>query len=184
MNSQRRKFWVDPPLQIHLVTVVLALVCGSVALMSYSVIHGLAEASEATHELFHSREWMLQAARGPLAIGGAISILASALLALAWSHRFAGPLRVLSGAMERLSQGDFSTPVRIRSSDTHHELVEEFGRMQAGLRYRLEGDILALTESSARLAECLDGLAQNPAAHEAAQAVIAASNAMTERYRL
>ncbi|MDD5655926.1 MAG: hypothetical protein PHF00_01560 [Elusimicrobia bacterium] len=174
---------MDPSLQFHLLSVVLTLVLGSVALVSYSVMRGVEEAALSSQELFHSLEWTRQAMRGPLIISGAIAVLASALVALVWSHRFAGPLRVLSGALERLAQGNFSVPIRVRRSDAHHELVGDFAAMQESLRGRLEADLRALAEASRRLREARDRI-QDQEARQAADAALAAAQALESRYRL
>lgn len=137
---KRKQFWVDPPLQLQMLAVVMALVVCSLALVSFSVIHGLREASEYSRQIFHSIEWIGDTIRGPLLLSSAISLLASALITLIWSHRFAGPLRVLSAAMGRLKNGNLSVPVRIRKMDTHQELVREFSVMQDNLRALIEED--------------------------------------------
>ena len=183
-SQERRRFWVDPSLQVHLLATVLALVVGSVVLVSYSVVHGLEEAALDTHELFHSLEWIRHALRGPIIISGAISILASALIALVWSHRFAGPLRVMSAAMGRLAQGNFSVPFRIRRSDTHHELAAEFSTMQEGLRARLGGDMHSLQDAAQRLEEVLERVPQEHGARQAAHALVMAVRDAASHYQL
>lgn len=150
---KRKQFWVDPPLQLQMLAVVIALVVSSLALVSYSVIYGLEEASEASRQIFHSLEWISETMRAPFLLSSAISILASALITLIWSHRFAGPLRVLSAAMARVKAGNLAVPVRIRKMDTHQDLVREFSVMQDSLRERVEEDRKKAAELAKKLEE-------------------------------
>ena len=143
-NQKRRRFWVDPPLQFQLLTVIMSLVLASIFLLAYSVFHGLEEASLASHQIFHSTDWLRHTVRGPMIVSASIAVLASGLITLVWSHRFAAPLRVLAAAMERLGQGDFSGPVRIRKSDAQQEVIREFAQMQEHLRLKLDADFKAL----------------------------------------
>ena len=91
--------------------------------------------------------------RGPLLVSSCLSILTAGLITLIWSHRFAGPLRVLSAGIARLRQGNFTMPTRIRDTDTHQELIKEFAQMQDGLRAMLSEDRSRLAKLSARLQE-------------------------------
>ena len=137
---KRKQFWVDPPLQLQMLAVVVSLVVASLVLVSFSVVYGLREASEDARLLVHSMDWVSDTMRAPLLLSSAISLLASGLITLVWSHRFAGPLRVLSAAMARVRNGNLAVPVRIRKLDTHQDLVKEFAAMQDALRQLVEAD--------------------------------------------
>jgi nitrogen fixation/metabolism regulation signal transduction histidine kinase len=163
---------------------VMILVTGSIFLVAYSVLHGLAEASQLTHEIFHSLDWVLQTVRGPIIISAAISLLASALIALVWSHRFAGPLRVLAAALARIGQGNLSVPVRIRKFDTHQDLVREFAQMQERLRERLGTDMRTLKSAGARLKAALPTLPEDHEARRATTALIDDLEAIASHYQL
>ena len=185
MNSlKRRRFWIDPPLQLQMVSTVLLLVVASICLVAYSVLHGLAEAAQETHQIFHSLDWILEAVRGPLLISAIISVVASALIALVWSHRFAGPLRVLAAAIARLGHGNFSVPVRIRKFDTHQDLVHEFARMQERLREQLGADARGLRAAAARLKAALPDIPEGHDARSSAQALIEAQEALDSHFQL
>jgi len=73
------------------------------------------------------------------------------VVALLWSHRLAGPLRVLSAAFGRMAQADLSTPARIRATDTHQELVREFAQAQKNVRDLIEEDRRKLQRAASRL---------------------------------
>ncbi|MDE2040443.1 MAG: methyl-accepting chemotaxis protein [Elusimicrobia bacterium] len=139
-HYKRKHFWIDAPLQLRMLGYVLALVAASLLLVSFSITRALSMASLREHTIVHSLDWVRETMRGPLILSSCLAILASGLLTLVWSHRFAGPLRVLSAAMARLKQGNLSLSPRIRSTDTHQELVREFAQMQEGLRSLLQED--------------------------------------------
>jgi nitrogen fixation/metabolism regulation signal transduction histidine kinase len=164
MTRNRKRFWVDPPLQVQMMAVVMSLVLCSLVLVAFSVLHGLREASAESQQAFHTLDWFSQAVRGPLILSASISLLSSALIILAWSHRFAGPLRVLSAGMQRLKQGNFSVPVRIRRMDTHQDLVGEFAAMQGALRNMLEADRKAAADAAQQLRRIAATLPQAEAA--------------------
>jgi methyl-accepting chemotaxis protein len=181
MTSQkRRKFWIDPPLQLQMVATVLILVLASIFLVTYSVFHGLLEASSASHQVFHSLDWVWQTIRGPIIISSLIAVTASALVALIWSHRYAGPLRVLSAAMTRIGHGNLSVPVRIRKLDTHQDLVGEFALAQERLRDRLGADLRSLQSAAARLKAALPKSPEN----QETQAVITELESIASHYQL
>ncbi|MCX5795592.1 MAG: hypothetical protein NTY77_08880 [Elusimicrobia bacterium] len=185
MTSQkRRSFWIDPPLQLQMVATVLLLVVASIFLVTYSVFHGLAEASQASHQIFHSLDWVWQTLRGPIIISSLIAVLASSFVALIWSHRYAGPLRVLSAAMARIGNGNLSVPVRIRKLDTHQDLVADFAQAQERLRQRLSGDLRSLQSAAERLKTSLPELAEKPEALHSAQAIIQSIEAAAAHYQL
>lgn len=148
---KRKQFWVDAPLQLQMLGYVLVLVAASLLLVSFSIVRGLTQASAQTRQIFHSLDWVRETMRGPLIVSSCLSILASGLLTLVWSHRFAGPLRVLSAGMNRLKHGNFSVPTKIRSTDTHQDLVKEFAQMQEGLRHMLQDDKARLDKAVAAL---------------------------------
>jgi methyl-accepting chemotaxis protein len=138
--QKRKQFWVDAPLQLQMLGYVLALVTASLLLVAFSVLRGLSQSSLDSHQVFHSLDWVRQTIRGPLIVSSCLSLLASGLLTLIWSHRFAGPLRVLSSAMTRLRQGNATTPPRVRDTDTLQETIREFAEMQDDLRKLLAED--------------------------------------------
>jgi serine phosphatase RsbU (regulator of sigma subunit)/pimeloyl-ACP methyl ester carboxylesterase len=71
------------------------------------------------------RRWLLELGLGGILVGCAVSLL----LALGISR----PIRRLQEALRRVSRGDFSEPVQVRSRDEFAELADAFNRMQAGL---------------------------------------------------
>lgn len=162
---------MDSPLQLQMLGYTLVLVTASLLLVAFSVLHGLEAASEETKQIFHSLEWVRDAIRTPLIVSSLIAILASGLVTLIWSHRFAGPLRVLSAAMARVKEGNLTGAVRVRATDTHQELVREFSAMQDGLRAIAQKDRKHAHDAAKRLHEALEHLAKDhPARHAVEQA--------------
>ncbi len=137
---KRQQYWVDAPLQLQMVSYVLFITAASLLLVSFSVYRGVQESSASSLQLVHNIDWIKHAMRAPLLLASVICLIASGLLTLFWSHRFAGPLRVLSAGIARVRHGNFSIPVRVRDTDAHQELVREFALMQDELRKRLSED--------------------------------------------
>ena len=137
---KRQTYWVDAPLQLQMVGFVVLLVSVSLLLTAFSVYRGVQEASLGSRQIFHSLDWIKEALRMPLLLSSAVSLLASGLLTLFWSHRFAGPLRVLSAGIARVRHGNLAVPVRVRVTDAHQELAREFQLMQDELKTALEQD--------------------------------------------
>lgn len=159
-NYKRQQYWVDASLQLQMVGFVLVIVSASLLLTSFSVYRGVHEASIQSRQIFHSLEWINSSLRAPLLLASAISLLASGLMTLFWSHRFAGPLRVVSGGVARMRHGNFAVPIRIRLTDAHQELAREFQAMQEALRGMIEEDRVHISAAAAHLEaaeKALDG---------------------------
>ncbi len=184
IKPQRRRFWVDPALQLQMLVLVMALVLGSIFLVAFSVLHGLEEASLESHEIFHSMDWIRATMRGSLLVSACISGLASAVLALIWSHRFVGPLRVLCAAISRLAQGDLSVPVRIRKSDAHQELIHEFAQMQERLHHSLGADLQAVETAARRLQQAASQLPEGHEIRREIDSLLETSRSIASHYKL
>jgi nitrogen fixation/metabolism regulation signal transduction histidine kinase len=139
-SYKRKQYWVDAPLQLQMVFFVLILISASLALTAFSVHGGIQQTSNESHEFFHSIEWIDDAIRAPLILSSTISLLVAGLLTLFWSHRFAGPLRVISAGIARVRHGNLAVPVRVRVTDAHQEFAGEFQKMQEELRKMIEKD--------------------------------------------
>jgi len=137
---KRRQYWVDAPLQLQMVAFTLTLIAVSLGLTAFGVYQGLQESARQSQQIFHSIDWIDDTLRAPLLLTSAISLLAGGLLTLFWSHRFAGPLRVLSAGIARVRHGNLGVPVRVRETDAHQELAKEFQGMQDDLRKMIEAD--------------------------------------------
>lgn len=183
-NQKRRRFWVDPPLQLQMLATMMVLVVGSVFLVAYSVMHGLDEAAMDSQQIFHSLDWVRDNVRGPLMFSSAIAVLASAMIALIWSHRFAGPMRVLSASLARISEGNLSVPVRIRKSDMHQDLIQDLARMQEKMRGRLEEDIRNMKSAAALIERNLANIPDKEGDRCSAEALISELRASGSRYQL
>jgi nitrogen fixation/metabolism regulation signal transduction histidine kinase len=164
---KRKQYWVDAPLQLQMVGYVLVVLSTALGLTALSVWRGVQEASLDSHQIFHSLEWINGAMRAPLIIASAISLLAGGLLTLFWSHRFAGPLRVISAGIARVRHGNLAVPVRVRLTDAHQELAAEFQKMQEELAKMIADDrahvaaaVASLEAEPADVDKALDELKQ------------------------
>jgi nitrogen fixation/metabolism regulation signal transduction histidine kinase len=168
-SYKRQTYWVDAPLQLQMVGFVILLISASLLLTAFSVFRGVQESSISSRQIFHSLEWIKGALRAPLLLASAISLLAGGLVTLFWSHRFAGPLRVISAGIARVRHGNLAVPVRVRTTDAHQEFAREFQLMQDELRKMIEADrkhvaeaiaLLETQKSSEEISQALDHLRQ------------------------
>jgi nitrogen fixation/metabolism regulation signal transduction histidine kinase len=132
---------------------VILLISASLLLTAFSVFRGVQESSISSRQIFHSLEWIKGALRAPLMLASAISLLAGGLVTLFWSHRFAGPLRVISAGIARIRHGNLAVPVRVRTTDAHQDLAREFQLMQDELRKLIAEDRAHVAEAVALLEE-------------------------------
>jgi len=150
-SYKRQQYWVDAPLQLQMVGFVVLLMSASLLLTAFSVFRGVQESSVSSRQIFHSLEWIKGALRAPLLLASAISLLAGGLVTLFWSHRFAGPLRVISAGVSRLRHGNFAVAVRVRTTDAHQDFAREFQLMQDELRKMISADRAHVAEAVALL---------------------------------
>ncbi len=150
-SYKRQQYWVDAPLQLQMVGFVVLLMSASLLLTAFSVFRGVQESSVSSRQIFHSLEWIKGALRAPLLLASAISLLAGGLVTLFWSHRFAGPLRVISAGIARLRHGNFAVAVRVRTTDAHQDFAHEFQLMQEELRKMIAADRAHIAEAVALL---------------------------------
>lgn len=167
-SYKRQQYWVDAPLQIQMVGFVLLLVSTSLLLTAFSVFRGIEEAWISSQQISQHLDWIKEALRAPLLLASAISLLTGGLITLFWSHRFAGPLRVISAGMARMRHGNLAVPVRVRTTDAHQDFAREFQHMQEELRLMISADRANVTEAATLLEEADKAL---PASHEAKDAV-------------
>lgn len=60
--------------------------------------------------------------------------IAVGALTLFTSHKIAGPLYKLKMELEKISNGDLSSPIRIRAKDQLQKIASEFNEMRIGLK--------------------------------------------------
>lgn len=150
-SYKRQQYWVDAPLQLQMVGFVVLLMSASLLLTAFSVFRGVQESSVSSRQIYHSLEWIKGALRAPLLLASAISLLAGGLVTLFWSHRFAGPLRVISAGVARIRHGNFAVAVRVRTTDAHQDFAREFQLMQDELRKMIAADRAHIAEAVALL---------------------------------
>ncbi len=88
------------------------------------------------------------------------SIAGIAIIAILYSHRVAGAVLRLGMRTKKITAGDMSESVKLRSSDALHSLADEFNALSA--RYR--GTLLQVDAKARELSAALDDVEKRPAA--------------------
>jgi len=161
-SPKRKRFWIDPTAQLKILAFVLGLLAASLLLCWLSVDRGLEQTSGELHRQYIPIDWARAALRGPFFFSSAIILLGGAMVTLLWSHRFVGPILVITAGLRRIQEGNLKVEVRIRDTDALRETVNDFSAMQAAIRRHVGEDrerINALDQRLAHVAERLDGQA-------------------------
>ena len=169
MKFRRRKYIVDPKLQFavlsHVAGVILAV--GAIYLAALLLLPEDPEPvpGPEVRDMLIDMNFMYAAT-------AAIVIVA---LALALTHRIAGPMRVLENALRAIRRGDFSQRTKLRRKDYLHSLADEVQELSSDLQQRHQ-DLEALEaclaekdlEGAKEIVTRLKGApAEAPAAEEA-----------------
>ncbi|MBI4347883.1 MAG: methyl-accepting chemotaxis protein [Elusimicrobia bacterium] len=157
---KRKRFWIDPSTQLKILAFVLGLLAVSLVLCWLSVDRGLEQTAGELHRQYIPIDWARAALRGPFFFSGAIILLGGAMVTLLWSHRFVGPILVVTAGLRRIQDGNLKGEVRIRDTDALRETVNDFCAMQAALRRHVGEDrerVAAIEQRLAHLADKLDG---------------------------
>lgn len=163
---------------------VMTMVVGSLILTSVSVQRGLQEASARSGHLFHSIDWIIEALRLPLTAAAAFCAAASAVLTLLWSHRFAGPLRVINEAMSKISQGDLTSPLKIRRWDALRSTAEDLLIMQESLKSLHKSERDKALELSSRMVSLSKSLPENHSSRSELQQLAHDVKDLGSRYQI
>jgi signal transduction histidine kinase len=89
--------------------------------------------------------------RARLLISAAVSLVLSALVGLMLARAIARPVRELTQAAEQLAQGDFDTPVDVKSPGELGELARAFRSMSSDMRRMLQARTDLVTNVSHEL---------------------------------
>ncbi|MCC9603634.1 hypothetical protein LOC67_24055 [Stieleria sp. JC731] len=123
----RRRFLVDPPVQLAIIRRMLMHWCLAVlALMSIGVLVQMMYATETVS--ISEAISKSYAAQAPL-----LALLFVLMPVYAWdvvklSHRFAGPMLRLRGILSELADGGTASTLRFRPGDFWHETAADFNR--------------------------------------------------------
>ena len=161
-GPKRKRFWIDPAAQLKILAFVLGLLASSLVLCWLSVDRGLAQTAGELHRQYIPIDWARAALRAPFFFSGAIILLGGAMVTLLWSHRFVGPILVITAGLRRIQEGNLKGEVRIRDTDALRETVNDFTAMQAAIRRHVDEDrgrLAAIDLRIAGVAERLDAQA-------------------------
>lgn len=90
-----------------------------------------------------------------------VSSVGAVIIAVAYSHRVAGPVYKLGLITQKISAGDLAGSVRLRTNDVLHELAAEFNALSGHYR-----EVLVQLEIKTReLATIMDDLEKQPPAN-------------------
>lgn len=157
---KRKQFWIDPTSQLKVLAFVLGLLTASLLLCFVSMDRGLEQAAIETQRNYFPIDWARAALRAPFVFSSAIILLGGAMITLLWSHRFIGPILVITAGLRRIQEGNLKVEVRIRDTDELRDTVGDFEAMQAALRRQVGEDrerLSALQNRLAQVAGKLDG---------------------------
>lgn len=145
----RKKFLVDPSVQVPLAVAVIGTVVAFTALYLATVL--ILGADGSTLDDPSSRA----ATRLGVAVTGAYFLLvlvAVTVVIIRMTHRFAGPARVLEQTVRGMLRGDFEQRITLRTKDTLQPLSAALSEVQQ--RWRLERE--GRGEFHRRLGEALE----------------------------
>lgn len=157
---KRKRLWIDPSSQLQVLAFVLGLLAAALVLCYVSMDRGLEQAALDARRNYIPVDWARAALRAPFAFSSVIILLGGAMLTLLWSHRFIGPILVITAGLRRLQEGNLKVEVRIRDTDALKDTVSDFESMQAALRRHVGEDrerLSALQQRLGRLSDKLDG---------------------------
>jgi nitrogen fixation/metabolism regulation signal transduction histidine kinase len=155
--SRRRRYLVDRRRQLNatlrvvaLVSILLALLVGTVAYQNYS----------ATSSVFDDNPELAEAMRATdtrnLLILVAISLIILAMVvvrSIMITHRTAGAVFSISDKLEKIAAGDYTVSLRLREDDTIRALEDPFNKMAKALRRRADEDHRTLTKLANEIEE-------------------------------
>lgn len=149
MASKRSQYWVNEKIQWPYTRSILSAavfsgLTGSIIAFLVGAYAGISASGITTSTLSGGTltlEWLIRSRATGLLAGCALVGVLVAILA--WygvrvSHRIAGPMIPIRRALERIRQGDFSQPIRIRDTDLLHELVGDLNSTFDAMRQRIE----------------------------------------------
>lgn len=155
MAYKRRQYWVNQKIQWPFTKAILLVsvfsgIFGAIIAFGIGVV--IASVKSGAGDFSTILQWLLAPNKLVflLILFGFFGFIAI----MAWygvrlSHKIAGPLIPILRGLERLRQGDFSQPIRIRQEDLLHDLVEELNKTIEILRQRNELQEKKIQELSA-----------------------------------
>jgi nitrogen fixation/metabolism regulation signal transduction histidine kinase len=134
----RKKFLVNPGLQIrHLVwTLCVVLISCMVGYVLFESM--IATALQNVGVLGSDLRQVLTLTRWGFFLIMVILLSAIGVENYLLFHKFVGPLHALEKGLNKISKGDFSSPIHIRESDQLESLIKEFENMRKEIKKVME----------------------------------------------
>lgn len=143
-DYKRSQYWVNQRIQWPYTRAILtaAIFSGMVGAIVAFVIgtHAAIEAS-GVGDWSLTLKWILRPRAITLLVGCvvvAVFVAVMAMYGVRVSHRIAGPMVPIQRALQRIREGDFSKPIRIREDDLLHDLVGDLNQTFEVMRLRIE----------------------------------------------
>ena len=132
---RRRKFIVNPPFQYRFVGAML----GFVFVLMLAILAGIYFAlwgTLYTFELLHDPVTVSLFTMAGLAVALELLLLAPFVIwiGILMTHKVAGPLVRIYGALSQMAEGDFDVHLTLRKGDALIELADGINRLAAALR--------------------------------------------------
>ncbi|MCP4429787.1 MAG: methyl-accepting chemotaxis protein, partial [Gammaproteobacteria bacterium] len=93
-------------------------------------------------------------------IGTILALIAGSLIAFFMTRYITGSMHTGLGVAEKISQGDFSSVIEIKSNDETGQLLQSLQVMQDNLKERIEADAL-VAQANGRIKTALDSVGAN-----------------------
>jgi two-component system phosphate regulon sensor histidine kinase PhoR len=139
-------------------------------------IIGVARLALSLDELAHYRNRIIHI----LFIGLGVSFIFSLLLSLEFSNKVTKPLRQMMQAGKRMSQGDFTQKIKVRTKDEIGELGEILNRISVELSEK----ITEITEDRSQLQSILSSMIEGVLAVDRQGKVLLANDALSRMFEL
>jgi methyl-accepting chemotaxis protein len=146
--NRRRNYFIDKSFQSRFIIKFCLLVMVASALTGASLYYFSQHTTTVAFEhlkvvVKSTADFIMPIMVGTLIIVTLLVAAATIIVTLFTSHRIAGPLYRLKIELDKMKNGDFSCPVRIRTKDQLQHLASNFEEM----RLNLKGSVKALKEN-------------------------------------
>ncbi|MBI3549425.1 MAG: methyl-accepting chemotaxis protein [Elusimicrobia bacterium] len=149
--AKRKKFWIDPPIQTRMLRFVVGMMAVSLLVAYFSMDRGLEQAAAQSERAFISVGWARDALLAPFYVAFFTTLLAGVVMTVLWSHKYIGPLMVLTAGIRRIREGDLTGEEKTRDTDELVGLVQDFISMRDALRRKANHDRQAVSRVEERL---------------------------------
>jgi len=140
--NRRKKYYIDKDFQAKFIIkfcllVVSASIVTGVLLYYYNKQTNTVAFENLRVIVKSTSDFILPIVLAVLVIVTIIAAIATILMTLFTSHKISGPLYKLEKELEKMEAGDFSSPIKIRSSDQLQRVALRFDNMRLNIKESL-----------------------------------------------